>query len=253
MNDSSGSQSPKPDAQEIRAKVETRASQALSPANFYTEQRWKELRFEAQMLELQLATEPLIKASVKKHPDDWSRIFRLIQARIEIQPQIPRLRARYGTRPELFRRQVAKLVRAHARSIKLPKSATPDNFHIPANVPLRAVSALDEVIPVMEAMLRGETVGAHPNQFVEFFKAFSAGKPGPTADSRTESIRGIWLAAPKDKKPTDGQIAQNESVFGEKYKRGNGDEKRAMREIVRDALRPVKKSQPKSLKVSTVA
>ena len=66
---------------------------------------------------------------------------------------------------------------------------------------------------------------------------------GPTADSLTETIRSIWLAAPKDKKPTHGQIAQNEKVFGEKYKRGKGQEKRAMRDIVRDAIRPIKESQ----------
>src|SRR5712692_4415945 len=132
MNDSSGSQptsdGPKPDAQQIRAQVETHLQASFSPANVPTEQFWNELRFADHLLDVLLDIEPMIKASLKKHPNDhdWSRILRLMQARLEIESHIPRLTARYGNRPELLDKQIARRVCVHTRRMKLRKSATPD-------------------------------------------------------------------------------------------------------------------------------
>jgi hypothetical protein len=228
-------QEPISDAEQLRAEVEMHAAQTFIPANVFTEAVRRELEGLARWLMVVLPIWPLCVASAEKHPNDWNRILRLIHARHEIQPQIPRLKARYPKNPDLFCQRVAGLVRRRAKNIKLPKSAP--SLGLPGGLSDRQYVALGESLSPLSGLLAGVVQEQDAaKKFLELFRSFAAAKPGPPPSDLTRKIREMWLAAP-GRKPTAGLIAV---ALIPEYRTAESWKKRAIREFVDDVLWPLK-------------
>jgi hypothetical protein len=176
-------------ARQRRADTGRLGREVFIPGNVFTPHMWRTLEADAYLLTVLLSVKPLIESAVKDHPEDWCPTLRVISARLEIQPYIARVRAKYAKRPDRYRRELLRLVRVHARSLPRGGSPKTDNFDIRADVPLRLVSELRKFLPHVKPMFAGETVDNYgPADFAKFWKAAAAGRPGAKPSERTKTI-----------------------------------------------------------------